>query len=148
VKPVLQALVLAERVYSTDDGRQIICGTFNEVNLLNRKNNDADEATGRTTLRGGVAGSPYAYVSLTDVCDSTLLKLQFVSLRKNKVLFEKEITIQCQDRLATVEIVLALPHFNVPEAGMYAFEIVCEGEIIGSSRIKVNIREVGEEHQE
>ena len=81
-------------------------------------------------------GSPYAYVSLTDVCENTLLQVQFVNLTKNAVLFSKEVTVNCPDRLATVELVLPLPPLPVHEPGIYAFEVVCEGDILGSCRIK------------
>ncbi|MBI3464091.1 MAG: hypothetical protein HY000_13695, partial [Planctomycetes bacterium] len=84
---------------------------------------------------GGVPGSPYAYISLTDVCDSTTIELQFVSLSRNRVLFEKKILIERGTRLGTIEIVAPLPPLKVPEPGTYALEIVCEGEIIGSSKI-------------
>ncbi len=138
MKPVLQALVLAERIYETTSGQKIIAGTFNCIKL--RKQQPPEEATdagGRQVylVQGGTPGSPYAYISLTDVCDNTKLDLQFVSLTRNKVLFETGMMVNADNRLQTVEIIAALPRLVVPEPGTYAFEIVCEGEIIGSHRI-------------
>ena len=51
--------------------------------------------------------------------------------------------VKCADRLATVEIILPLPAFGQfkLEPGMYAFEVVCEGEVIGSHRLTVKFRE-------
>ncbi len=131
MKPVLQALILARLVEQLASGAMVIVGTFNAVRLSREKNGGVP----KNVLVGGKPGSPYAYISLTDVCDGTKVALQFVSLKRNKVIFQQEITIPCQDRLATIEIVAPLPHLNVSEAGTYAFEIVCEGEIIGSSRV-------------
>ncbi len=146
MKPVLQALVLAERVYDLNDGRKVICGTFTGIVLTRFP--VAEEANQKPdlprTLRGG-AGSPYAYISLTAVCDGTRLQLQFASLKRNRVLFQQEIVIRSNDRLATIELVSALPHIHVTESGAYAFEVVCEGEILGSYRVDVDIRDDGAE---
>jgi hypothetical protein len=139
VKPVLQALVLAERVYEDKGGQKIIAGTFNGFRFS--RSSPVQEVVGpdgvrRKTVKGGVdVGSPWAYLSLTDVWDDTKLEFQFVSLTKNQVIFRTELLVQCDDRLATVEIVVPLPKLNVPESGIYAFEVLCEGEIIGSHRI-------------
>jgi hypothetical protein len=81
------------------------------------------------------SGSPYVYISLTDVFGNPRLALQFVNLSKNVVLFGTDIEVSCDDRLGTVEVVLALPPLSVQEEGTYAFEVVCEGEILGSHRI-------------
>ncbi len=88
-------------------------------------------------MGGMQAGSPYAYVSLTDVCEETKILLQFVNLTKNAVLFGTEGIISKVNRLSPIELVFPLPdlrHF-ISEAGIYAFELVCEGEILGSWRI-------------
>lgn len=134
MKPVLQALVLAEHVYQDKTGKHIIAGTFNALQL--KEKTPAQTGTGeRPMLKGGQPGSPYAYISLTDVCNGTKLTLQFISLTRNHVIFETHIEVECFDRLATVEIVAALPHLSVSEPGVYAFEVVCEEEVIGSHRI-------------
>lgn len=145
MKPVLQALVLAEKVYEEKGGKKIIAGTFNKLlftkglpTAKEQKPEELPDGSTRVVVKGGQLGSPYVYLSLTDVCDGTRLILQFVNLSKNKVLFETEILLKGKDRLATVEIVAPLPpwaHFGVSEAGAYAFEVVCDGEIIGSHRV-------------
>ena len=137
--PVLQALILAERIYTTQEGQRIIVGTFNQVTIgdLSPVVGEVTDGKGnqRTLIRGGQPGSPYAYISLTDVCDGTKLDLQFVSLSKNRVIFEQTINITSVDRLQTVEIVSPLPPLPIKEVGIYAFEVICEGEVIGSHRI-------------
>jgi hypothetical protein len=141
VKPVLQALVLAERIWHTDDGRQIIAGTFNAVVIQPVPEPPTTSTSEPRIAKGGIPGTPSAYISLTDVCDGTKLLLQFVSLTRNQVLFEKEIEVKCKDRLAVIEIVVPLPQLPMHGPGVYAFEIVCEGEVIGSSRIIAKLSE-------
>ncbi|OHB71405.1 MAG: hypothetical protein A2V70_15735 [Planctomycetes bacterium RBG_13_63_9] len=140
MKPVLQALVLAERVYTDITGKKIIAGTFNRVQFTRTTQfvQERQSPSGETKyfVRGGVhGGSPYAYISLTDVVDNTQLTLQFVNLTKNVVILEQQLTVQCDGRLQTIEIVAPLPPLPVCEAGVYAFEVVCEEAILGSHRV-------------
>lgn len=160
VTPILQSLVLAEMVLQARDGRYIIVGTFDTL-LISRPSEDnpvektdpPEENQGskgspdssvnprpqKYVVRGGQSGSPWAYLCLTDVCDRTKLQLQFVSLKKNKVLFEQSLEITSNDRLRNIEFACGLPHlgpFMDDLPGVYAFEVVCEGQIIGSYRIR------------
>lgn len=144
VKPVLQALVLAEKVYEEAAGRKFIIGTFTAIKLMQVEPPQEIEhsvGTARRMVAPGRSGAPWAYISLTSVVDGTCLSLQFVSLTHNKVLFETGLTVECQDRLKIVEIAVPLPDLEpyVREAGVYAFEIVCEGEILGSLRIHAEL---------
>lgn len=152
--PVLQSLVLAERIYEDKTGRKIIAGTFNRLKIRKqRKPVETTNADGKKSVivKGGVPGTPYAYISLTDVIDKTSIDLQFVSLSRNEVIFETRIEITCNDRLATVEIVAALPRLPLHGPGIYAFELVCAGELIGSHRIVAELvddNDDGEEERE
>ncbi|MCX5637768.1 MAG: hypothetical protein NTX52_08775 [Planctomycetota bacterium] len=138
MKPVLQALILAEHVYEDRSGKKIIAGTFDRV-MFSRKSLgrvEQPDGTHKTIIPGGMhGGSPFAYLRFTDVCDDTTLSLQFVNLTKNQVLFRNEATLTDVARLAVVELVFPLPPLPIAEAGVYAFEVVCEGEIVGSYRI-------------
>jgi hypothetical protein len=116
MKPVLQALVLAERVYTDNpSGKKIIAGTFNEIRFAKFEATPIELPDGRMgqtipTVPGGIdMGSPMAYVSLTDVVDATSVSLQMVNMNKNEVIFKIDIAIRNNDRLATIEIVAPLP---------------------------------------
>jgi hypothetical protein len=141
VKPVLQALVLAEKVYEEKTGKKIICGTFTQIwftkdkNALEREVTLDDGSKQRHVAGGMHGGPPYVYLSLTDVCQGTELTLQFVSITKNTALFGTKAILACDDRLKTIEMVLALPMLPINEPGTYAFEVLCDGEILGSYRI-------------
>ena len=151
--PVLQALVLAEKVYEDKTGKKIIAGTFTgfEVKKAAMRIHANPAAESQVDEFGKfnrfdfdeVGGSPYAYISLTDVVDNTKIDLQFVSLALNQVLFGAQITIQCKDRLATVEAVVPLPPLSPfvdsEKGGVYLIQVVCKSEILGSYRLNVKV---------
>jgi hypothetical protein len=142
MKPVLQALVLAERIYQDyPSNKKIIAGTFNQwhVGPVPQPTPHPD-GSGRMLIPGGTdPGCPSAYISLTDVVDGTKISLQFVDLTRNHVMFGVEIELRVQDRLATVEAVAPLPPiFRIAtEPGVYTLDVVWEGEILGSHRVRV-----------
>jgi len=152
VKPVLQALVLADRVYQDAiSGKKIIAGTFSGFKF-SKKPPVAEivrpDGQKQRVIAGGLsAGSPYVYISLTDVCDNTTIQIQFVNLSKNIVLFGNAITISTVDRLSNTELVLPLPVLPISEAGVYALQVVCEGEILGSWRIVAEDLDAKKEEQ-
>jgi hypothetical protein len=139
MRPVLQALVLAEHAYTANDGKKIIAGTFHGIKFSRKPpvvEVEMPDGTKQFRVQGGMhGGSPYAYLSLTDVCENTILSLQFTFLTKNEALFKTDIKIDCKNRLDTVEIILPLPPLPIKEPGIYALEVLSDGEIIGSSRI-------------
>lgn len=142
MKPVLQALVLAERIYEDKSGKKIIAGTFNAVRLDPAPVSSRQLPSGQEVqwIRGGTdLGSPAAYISLTDVVDGTLIGLQYVNVSRNEVLFRVQLKLHVQNRLETVEITAPLPPMNlfVREAGTFSLDVVWEGEILGSHRIRV-----------
>jgi len=139
MKPVLQALVVAERVWEDRSGKKIIGGTFNSYSF-SKKPPMAEiplpDGTTHKRIQGGTrVGSPYAYVSLTDVCDGTKLQLQFVNMTRNAVLFGTEAILTNVDRLKTLELVFPLPELPISEAGTYAIEVLCDGDLLGAWRI-------------
>ena len=143
MKPVLQALVLAERIYTDVSGKKIIAGTFNQLVIAKMKPNATESQDGTKTmsLPGGTdPGCPSAYISLTDVVDGTEISMQMVNVSKNVILFQALAKIASHDRLATVEIIAPLPPMAVfaREPGTLSFDLVWAGEILGSHRLIVS----------
>jgi hypothetical protein len=139
MKPVLQALVIAEHVYQDITGKKVIAGTFNRINFSRKplvRQVERPDGSQAVLLPGGMqSGSPYAYINLTDVGENTKLLFRFVNLTQNALLFANEVTVHSKDRLQNVEMVLPLPTLPIQEEGVYAFEVMCEGEILGTYRI-------------
>jgi len=143
MNPLLQALVIAERIYVDTSDRKIICGTFNQIVLkttpTERTVNNPDGSKTKKLLAGHDPGCPWFYLSLTDVIPGTVLTLQMMNVSKNKEMFNLSVTIDEADRLSTVEIVLPLPPIMsfAKEPGTLSFDVLCNGEIIGSHRLLV-----------
>lgn len=138
--PRLQALVLADRIYQDVSGKHVIAGTFNRMIFteggLKPKTKEIDGEE-RQLIPGGVqAGSPSAYISLTDIRGKIQCVLRYVSLKDDKAHFQTRFSIECSDPLQTVELVLPLPSLP-PVAGVHALELLCNDEPIGSHRVLV-----------
>jgi hypothetical protein len=83
------------------------------------------------------SGSPFAYMSLTEVRGVTPLVLQLVSLDDDTQLFRSDLRVDCSNPLYTIELTVPLPPIAPPKAGIYALEVLYNHEILGSLRIVV-----------
>lgn len=83
------------------------------------------------------SGSPFAYLSLTEVRGQQVFVLQFTNLSDNSVLFRSELKVECPNPLYTVELTVPLPPIAPPQAGVYALELLHDQEILGSLRVVV-----------
>ena len=81
------------------------------------------------------AGSPFAYVSLTELQGSRKFELRYVDLAENNVLFGTAFEVSCRDPLETIQITVPLPPLPIPHEGVYVLELLCEGELLGSHRV-------------
>jgi hypothetical protein len=143
VKPVLQALVLADRVYEDKvTGKKIIAGTFSSLHFkrqpppAKQPGPEGEMMRMEVPASGVNAGSPYAYVSVTDIHKEAKLVLRYVNLESHQLIFQTEVTVTCDDCLRTVE--LAVPLLPLPSVtGVYAFEVLCEDELLGAHRVLV-----------
>jgi len=142
VKPILQALVLAERVYEDKStGTKIICGVFNKLICRQKEKSTSEE---EQALKGASplvrqVGSPTAYINLTGIHGQTPLELRYVSLKTQEVLFRVEFSVTCNDPLPSIEIILPLPMLPIPHPGVYALELIWNDELVGSCRITADL---------
>jgi hypothetical protein len=83
------------------------------------------------------SGSPFAYLSLTEVRGLTPLTLQFINLEDNMEIFRSELKVDCPNPLYTIELTVPLPPLSPPQAGIYALELLYNYETLGSLRIVV-----------
>jgi hypothetical protein len=126
IQPVLQALVLADQVYvDARTGTKVIAGTFNR--LWGRR---FPTTYGRTS---------FAFMCLTEVHGRVELRLVYRDLSDNRELMAvKNLAVQAQDPLVSIEIMVEIPPFPMPHAGAFAFEVHCGDEVLGSLRVMVS----------
>ena len=143
MKPVLQALLLADHVYQdANTGKKIVAGTFNGLRVFKKQEQEAEELAEGEMAKTPVAqvqqaGSPYAYVNITEVHGSTSFELRYVDLDSHEVVFHTSpITAEVKTPLDTIEIVIPVPSLP-PRPGVYALELVWQDEVLGSHRIVV-----------
>lgn len=142
MKPILQALLLADHVYEDKStGKKVIAGIFSVMGVI--RNDEAEESKEPEQLPVAKpvaslmhAGSPYAYISLTDIKGTVDLVLRYVSLETHEALFETTVSVRAEDPVATVEIVMPVPKLP-SEIGTFALELLCEDELLGFHRITV-----------
>jgi hypothetical protein len=83
------------------------------------------------------SGSPFAYLSLTEIRGPNSFVLQLVNLAEDTQLFRSDLRVDCPDPLLTVEMTVPLPPISPTNAGIYALELLHNNEILGSLRIIV-----------
>lgn len=145
--PTLQALLLADQVYrDADTKKHIICGVFGQLFFTTTKN-AASKPGGNAEVGDdevGVAipmefvrraGSPYAYISLTEVHGTKRLELRYVDLQDLSVLLKAEFDVHCENPLLNVQLVIPLPNLPTPHPGTYVLELLCENTPLGSHRV-------------
>ncbi len=141
MKPVLQALLIADHVYEDKTGKKVIAGTFNRLWFktggMEPQKIEKDGETRHVLQSVLQTGSPYAYISLTDCRGTFECVLRYVYLDEDQALFECPFEVTCDDPLLTIEVVLPMPKLPVVKAGIYALELLCGDEPLGSHRITV-----------
>ncbi len=174
-KPVLQALVLADHIYQDKfTGKMVIAGTFNRVVFVRRKAEHgappsaeplpppdgpqrlqpSDEPPPPPDLPRRLqphevsrAGSPFAYVSLTEVHGTIPLELRYVDLDDNVVVLRTEFSVRSDSPLNTVEVMVQLPPLPTLHPGVFALELLCGNEPLGSHRVTaIGVDPPGPEH--
>ena len=143
MKPVLQALLLADRVYEDKTtGKKVIAGTFNRLWFSKQGSQKPREVetdgVKRQVIPGGMhAGSPCAFISLTDIRGPISCVLRYIDLEDNQLLLETAFQLRCDDPLQTVEVAIQMPPLPTKKAGIHALELLCNDDPIGSLRITV-----------
>jgi hypothetical protein len=142
VKPKLQALLVADRIYTDKNtGKKIVAGIFNSLLFATDakipKEIEKDGVKQKLIPGGLDPGSPYAYLSLTDIRGTQPFELRYVDLDDDQAIFRTEFQITDMDPLKTFELILPLPPLPTNKAGTFALELLCQDEPIGSYRIQV-----------
>ena len=87
-------------------------------------------------------GSPWAYISLTEIHGTIPLELRYVDLADNSVMLRVELPVKSNSPLDTVEVVVQLPVLPMPHPGTYALELLSNNEPLGAHRIAADERPI------
>ena len=125
LKPELQAVVLADNVYTdVHTNKKIVAGTFNQLW------SDRFPAT--------LSKITQAYLVLTNCHGVQNLRIRYVDLKDESVLLESpEIKLTINDPLERHEVVMDVPPLPMPHEGEYDFQVYCDGNKIGHIQVSV-----------
>ena len=141
IKPTLQALLIADRIYTDKDtGKKIVAGIFHQLGFVSQEDMDAEtQRTGTTPVFscGNDAGSPFAYISLTDVRGNQSFALRYVELNSESVMFRCDFDINWDDPLMSVDLAIPLPRLPIGKTGVFALELLWNDEPLGTFRVQV-----------
>ncbi len=103
----------------------------------------AELAKENVVLGGMQPGSPWAFLSITDVRGEQGFALRYVFLDDDQVIFETKFTIKSEDRLKAHPVVAALPSLPTGKTGTFALELLWNDEPIGTYRVVVTEAAIG-----
>jgi len=148
VKPVLQAILLADHVYvDKGTGKHVVAGVFDRLSFIPKERREEAELAKENVVLGGMqAGSPWAFLSITDVRGEQGFALRYVFLDDDQVIFQTEFTIKSEDPLKTYRVVAPLPPLPSKRAGTFALEVVWNDEPIGTYRVVVAEASIGRQN--
>lgn len=142
MKPTVQAILLADRVYQDKSNKFIIVGVFDvHAFKLNKQEPQSAEVEAgpikRSFLEIQSTGNPWVYISLTDIKVPVTLELRFESLTSGMVFFTTQFSIQTDnDPLSSHQIALPVPKLpNI--VGTYALDLIYDQASIGTHRVRI-----------
>ncbi|MBN2581409.1 MAG: hypothetical protein JXB10_20680 [Pirellulales bacterium] len=157
MKPILQAILLADHVYKDQfTGKMIVAGIFNQVNIIKREakkqevegTQDFSEEKGPRVLKPHEIqrmGSPYCYINLTGLHGDFPFEFRLVDLEDNSVLLKmSNFQVRCDDPLKSLEVVVVIPPLRLPHPGHYVLELLTNDELLGSLRLTADEKSLNE----
>lgn len=154
VKPVLQAMVLADHVYQDRlTGKHIIAGTFTKI--IFRKPRDGKITDGKVAgetvpvWQASQMGSSLLYLAFTSVHNTPELHLRFVDLSDASVLLELKFNLQAEDPVAVVELSIPMPRLPIErKKACYSLDLLWQNEQLGAWRIDADFELTNREEKE
>lgn len=155
MKPILQALLVADHVYvDATTNKKIVTGIFHRMMfgpaLVEQPEQPEQPGGGepnesttvvprkiQVPLSGHQSGSPFCYISLTEVRGKQPFVLRYVRLNDEKAIFQTEFQLECNDPLRTIELVFPLLKLPSDKVGYFALELLWNHEPLGCHRISV-----------
>ncbi|MDA0284372.1 MAG: hypothetical protein O3B86_13560 [Planctomycetota bacterium] len=153
LKPVVQAILLADHVYrDADTNKFIVAGIFNRVirsaAVSIPKSGESRTAEKASKDAGGTehlvpatsvmqAGNPSLYFAMTDFEGTAELEFHYVDLSDHSILFRLKGTLKFPNRFELVQGKVPIPKLPIPHPGQYSLDVLSDGEILGGIRIVV-----------
>lgn len=142
MKPVLQALVVADRVYRDGQtGKSIIVGTFSQIvtGVPSVTKQTDDKGQESHFFHGGMQpGSPWAYICLTEVRGRLPLQIRLVDYQTHEAILAFGFEVECDNPLISLEYAIPLPMLPISNPGVYGIEVSCDdGIALGTWKINV-----------
>ncbi len=141
MKPVLQALLLADHVYvDRDSGKPIIAGVFHTLIFVKnalKPDQDSGEHKLPISPTGFQAGSPFCYINLTEVHGEQHFELRFVDLSSDRALLRVPFAVKTPSPLSQANLILPLLKLPADKPGVFALELTWKDEPLGSYRVNV-----------
>lgn len=78
-------------------------------------------------------------VTLTEITAHTPLELRLANDSDNEVIFSTRGVVEAPNPLAMVDLVFGLRGVELPQAGPYAFEVLCNSELLSRRRFAVMV---------
>lgn len=139
MNPIVQSLLLAERVYRDQASkRYIVTGIFNCIEFAEFEQDTAKNQAGRP-------GAPWVYVSVTEVRKSTEFQLRYVNLRNDAIIMGTKFTITGDDPVQVHERGFGMPMPPIV-AGVQELQLLVGEYLLG--RVRVTIKKVENNHVE
>lgn len=155
MKPILQALLLADHVYQDKHtGKKVVAGIFHRLGFISKETLEnqvqreivGKDGTIKKVMPGGLhAGSPYAYISLTEIHGEQSFDLRYVDLDEDKCIFEAQCQVKPIDPLAVIDFIVPMPPLPSDKAGTFALELLWQGDLLGMFRVTVEEVKFGEQ---
>ena len=130
MNPIVQSLLLAERVYQDlKSKRFIVAGIFNSIQF-------SDFDSNSQKIQPGRPGSPWVYISVTEVRKSTEFQLRYVNLRNDAIIMGAKFTIDSDDPLRVHEVGFGMPMPPITE-GVQELQLLVDECLLCRTRVTV-----------
>lgn len=147
--PILQAVLLAERVYRDEFTKNfIICGVFDQQVVVTEGHDEREENADLGSVVSALpdlpypthSGTPTLFFSVTECNGPTAIEVHYVNRRSQEVLckwrFEPFVA---DDPLQLRNYHIRLPELRVEKDGMFGFDVFGNRELIGSLKFRTDI---------
>ena len=139
MNPIVQSLLLAERVYRDQiSQRYIITGIFNCIEFAEFERDAAKN-------QAGCPGAPWVYISVTEVRKKTEFLLRYVNLENDAIIMGTKFTIAGDDPLQVHERGFGMPMPPI-SAGVQELQLIVDECLLG--RVRVTLKKVENNHAE